>query len=269
MTNLKPVEIAIFRKILHAESGYVLNFSNTDFDLFTLETIGIEVQRKYNLSKWKSLEAFLRDPETTDILAAKLLKKLLEETLKIFPFYNDKAKNLYDDGQKIISRLEKGSAFVHGAATKIKREFNSEHISTQIEQMQHSITENPSDAIGKAKELLESCFKTILGERGVAISTDWDLPRLNKETCKILKLTPEDIKDEARASATIRSILGNLSAISQNIAELRNHFGSGHGKDSQYKGLQPRHAQLAVGVAITAVNFLWDTFKQQQAMYKK
>ena len=43
------------------------------------------------------------------------------------------------------------------------------------------------------------------------------------------------------------------------MMELRNKYGSGHGKSSSYKGLQERHAKLAIGASITLVNFLWDS----------
>jgi len=43
------------------------------------------------------------------------------------------------------------------------------------------------------------------------------------------------------------------------IAELRNHYGSGHGREPTAKGLQPRHTRLAVGAAATLVTFLFET----------
>lgn len=86
-------------------------------------------------------------------------------------------------------------------------------------------------------------------------------------TCKKykeLKLTPENIPDTAKASDIIKQILGNLSAISAGMAELRNSYGTGHGKSSTYKGLSPRHARLAVGASTTAVYFLWETHEEQK-----
>ena len=47
------------------------------------------------------------------------------------------------------------------------------------------------------------------------------------------------------------------------MAELRNSYGSGHGKDAKFKGLSPRHARLAVGAGVTAVHFLWETFEEK------
>lgn len=46
---------------------------------------------------------------------------------------------------------------------------------------------------------------------------------------------------------TVKAILGNLHGIAGNIAELRNAYGSGHGKNASDKGLTVRHANLAVG----------------------
>ena len=84
-----------------------------------------------------------------------------------------------------------------------------------------------------------------------------------KETNKELKLTPNDIPDEAKASTTIKSILGSLSNVVQGIAELRNSYGSGHGKDAKFRGLSPRHAKLAVGAASTLAIFLLETHKKK------
>lgn len=80
-----------------------------------------------------------------------------------------------------------------------------------------------------------------------------------KETTKLLKLTPDHIVDEDKAAKSIRQILGSLSSIVQGIAEVRNEYGSGHGKDSDFKGLQPRHAKLAVGAASTLAIYLLET----------
>lgn len=61
---------------------------------------------------------------------------------------------------------------------------------------------------------------------------------------------------------SIKAILGNLKAIAQGVAELRNLYGSGHGKSSSYKGLESRHASLAIGSSTTLVRFLWDSYER-------
>ncbi|WP_434026805.1 abortive infection family protein [[Pseudomonas] boreopolis] len=74
-----------------------------------------------------------------------------------------------------------------------------------------------------------------------------------------LKLTPSDIADEDAAADSLRRLLGNLGTITQSLAEIRNKYGTGHGKAADSKGLQPRHAKLAVGAASTLALFLQET----------
>lgn len=142
---------------------------------------------------------------------------------------------------------------------KLKQIFNAEYVSQQINLMEASIEIAPHISIGLAKELIETSCKSIFEERGETYDKNWDLPRLMKETTKLLKLTPEDIPNEARAAASIKQILGSLSSVVQGIGEIRNEYGSGHGKDGKFKGLQPRHAKLAVGSASTLAIYLLET----------
>jgi hypothetical protein len=58
-------------------------------------------------------------------------------------------------------------------------------------------------------------------------------------------------------------ILSNLATITNGIAELRNSYGTGHGKDSKAKGLGSRHAKLAVGAASTLAVFLLETHNER------
>lgn len=133
------------------------------------------------------------------------------------------------------------------------------YVAQQISRMEAAVANDPGLAIGTAKELVETCCKTILTERGVAFPKNADIPELVKLTAKELDLTPADIPDAARAADTIKRLLSNLGTITQGVAELRNHYGTGHGKASGSKGLQARHARLAVGAASTLAVFLAET----------
>ena len=58
----------------------------------------------------------------------------------------------------------------------------------------------------------------------------------------------------------VKQITGSLNGLSSGIIELRNHYGSGHGRSVKFNGLTKRHAELSVGASITLVRYLWDTF---------
>ncbi|MCL2546164.1 MAG: abortive infection family protein [Oscillospiraceae bacterium] len=168
---------------------------------------------------------------------------------------------------KFAWRKAKGkNTIVEAQAKSLAFKFNSDYINMQIKIMDESIEKSPADAIGKAKELFENCCKTVLNDLKTPIDENWDVIRLTKETCGVLKLTPDHITDSVKASTTIKKLLGNLSVISQSMAELRNSYGSGHGKDAKFKGLSPRHARLAVGSTVAAVLFIWETHEEQKVV---
>lgn len=139
----------------------------------------------------------------------------------------------------------------------------------EIERLENAVERDPALAIGTAKELVETCCKSILSKRGVTVSRSDDLPKLTKAVAKELKLVPEGISDEAKGANAIRLILQNLSAMTQNLAELRGLYGSGHGRDGKHRGLEPRHARLAVGAAVAFIDFVTETYHQRHTDKQK
>jgi hypothetical protein len=137
------------------------------------------------------------------------------------------------------------------------------YVAQQITRMEASVVNDPALAIGTAKELVETCCKTILQEREIEFAPAADLVELMKLTIKELELTPKDIPDAAKAADTVKRVLSNLATITQGIAELRNRYGTGHGKIARSKGLGPRHAKLAVGAASTLAVFLVETHNEK------
>jgi hypothetical protein len=133
----------------------------------------------------------------------------------------------------------------------------------QITRMEAAVSNDPALAIGTAKELVETCCKTILDARGITFGNADDIPKLIKLTAKSLELTPDDIPEKAKAVETIKRLLSNLATITQGVAELRNHYGTGHGKSAGAKGLSSRHAKLAVGAASTLAVFLAETHNEK------
>ena len=128
---------------------------------------------------------------------------------------------------------------------------------------------NPTNAIGLAKELIESCCKMILDELGIKWSKNDDVPQLTNKAMGALNLLPANIHETDQGADAIKAVLGNSRAIPTKLAEIRNPFGSGHGKSASFQGLEERHAKLAVGSSITFVDFIWSTFENQQKAESK
>lgn len=142
---------------------------------------------------------------------------------------------------------------------------NAGWMAKAIERLERSIDTDPELAIGTAKDLVESCCKTILTERGVVLSKGVDINELTKLMVKEIQLVPEGISDQARGADNIRLILRNLTQLTNNLAQLRGLYGSGHGRDGKHRGLQPRHARLAVASAVAFIDFVADTYRHREA----
>ena len=74
MPRLSQTEKGIFMKLFN-RGGYVLNFSTNDFNVFTLESVGVPLCEVYKQSKGKSLMAYISEATEDDTI--KLLKDLL------------------------------------------------------------------------------------------------------------------------------------------------------------------------------------------------
>jgi len=147
-------------------------------------------------------------------------------------------------------------------AKAIATGFDAAHIHEQIARIEMSIDTDPTLAIGTAKELVESCFKTILNDREIEFYRNDDLPQLGKKVFKTLNLVAADVPESAKGAESIKRVLANLSTVVQGLAEIRSLYGTGHGKDGRSKGLSPRHARLAVGAASTLVTFVFQTHQE-------
>lgn len=263
-TQITENEIDDFLR-LYNRSGYVLNFSTLEFDEFTSRSIGLALCSHYGLSKGKSLAKYVYEASEVDTI--KLLCDLLEYYERETEYDGERGNHnqyalYYDQCKKIYKRLKNSSIAIITYANALSRQFSSEYMSTQIALMLKMQKENPTEAIGKAKELVESCCKTILEERNVAINPDWKLNNLVDETVKLLHITPRDIPNDIPEANALRAILGSLKGIVTNIAKLRNAYGSGHGRSASYHGLEERHAKLAIGSCETLVDFLWTSHQR-------
>jgi hypothetical protein len=264
---------------LFIRDGYVLDFSTADFDNFTKQSVGIPLCNHYGKSKGKSLAAYINGANDAD--AKILLFDLLEYYETYFgPEYDPEQKDdfqphIHKKGmlsnylkcRGIADREQSSNAPFAASADYLKASFDSKYMSEQIDLLMRMRTVNPTDAIGKSKDLIESCCKTILESQGVEYNKRWSVAQLVKETSKVLNIDGNSV-DTDEAGEIVKKILGGLQGIASGIAELRNRYGAGHGKSASFEGLQVRHAKLAVGSAVTLVEYLWEAYEWRKQQGK-
>ena len=161
-------------------------------------------------------------------------------------------------------RVASGGGAAISSARIVTEALNATYIARQVSRMASAVTNDPDLAIGTAKEFIETIAKTILRECDEEFKADIDLPQLVKKARDLLPLLPADAAERTKGTKTIERLLGSLSTIVQGIAELRSLYGTGHGKVARSKGLEARHARLAVGASCALGTFLYEAFEQRK-----
>ena len=106
-----------------------------------------------------------------------------------------------------MDRLEGSTSIITKTADELKDEFSSEYMSQQMELMLSLRSSNPTQAIGLAKELIESCCKTILDDfrlRMMEVTTFLSLP----ENDGCIEFIAENVQATAQEEDAIKSVLG-------------------------------------------------------------
>jgi len=181
-----------------------------------------------------------------------------EEVTKLLEIYN---KHLDTDGfeiaqtdeisgKPVFSGRQKtiGQSHLTAKKVEIKRYLNTAYVNGKINTMTDAVHKDTDLAIGTAKELLETTCKSILRQKEEEINTNWTLPQLLKATTKSLDFMPKEAGDPEKVEKAIKQLLGGIASIVQGVGELRNGYGTGHGKDADFKGLEIKYAKLLVGV---------------------
>ena len=208
----------------------------------------------------KLLTEMLHPRVRPNLEQTKELLDLFNEELRPYGYEISPERKLGSAWTYTFANTLKGGAVAISSATRIADVLSSEYLTKQAASLQDAVTSSPTEAIGKAKEFVESVCKEILKRRtGAAVSAETKFPKLVKETVHSLELVPPG-PDFQSARLPIQSIATSLGMIAEAEATLRNSFGTGHGKDASFKELATRHAALAVHAAIALSEFLLMTY---------
>ncbi len=284
----------IFDAIVAANIGWAGRLSETDFlsRIFNLKLIpstdsrfsdaaGDIWQHRVNNNDWDDNWIFYDDRfglmDGEDDLLLRFLCEMIHpvvrsdsESQSICQIFN---QYLHNDGFEIVEKMRLSGKPVYSAryiwitatpgiraVKEVLGGTDPGYITNQITRMETAVNADPGLAIGTAKELIETCCRTILKERGVKCSDTAEITDLVKLTARTLALTPDDVSGKSKAEEVIKRLLSNLGSIAPGVAELRNLYGTGHGKVAGAQGLDSRHAKLAVGAAATLAVFLVETY---------
>ena len=177
------------------------------------------------------------------------------------PHVQEMLRYLERDGYVLEGNNLVAKGGVAGLTPEVIASLGSRHLAEHVQRIERSLADDPAQAIGSAKELLESTLKTILEGLDIEYGKSDEIPQLLKAVQTALELAPTDIHAQKKGADVIKRTLSNLGSVAIGIAELRNLYGTGHGKGSNHKGLTVRHARLAVSASAALCMFLLETYE--------
>jgi len=198
------------------------------------------------------------DPGEADRILGLLNERLVADGWELYAATMVSGRPVFA-GRKLMLQVDHAVTTVRGTVEPL----GAEYVNQQITRMHAAVQDDPELAIGTAKEFLETVCKAIVVAHVGACDPSLDLPALIKAAMKQVQLAPEDVPAAAKGADVIRVLLSNLGSVAGRLAELRNLYGTGHGKEPSVRGLDGRHARLAVGAAATVAAFLVETHQEQ------
>src|SRR5699024_9054504 len=210
------------------EDGYILDFGNDRFNDFTENSIGERIQENlnekagvYTYSKGKAFNYFIDHSNDN-----KIYKLVCDLHNYLSVLVDDKDvgkdyKNLLIKSKEIVTELEQEYTDfnLYSTSEKLKIYFDDNLISKQINLMLDEVYTSPNNAIGKAKNLVETCFKFILSEFEVEYTNSDDFMTLRKKATKALNLDANE-NATAKADKNIKKILSSFTQIISGLNEL-------------------------------------------------
>ena len=233
---------------LFIRNGYVLDFSTNDFNIFTLESVGVPICQKYELSKGKSLTAFVEEAPEKEVV--KLLSDLFQyyELHCIDNYGEEKNRDLYERCRKIIDKEKSDYQLETPTVSRITNEYVID-IATRANR---DIDKGEYDsAITKARTLIEEVFMHSLEIKGVEPDRSGDINKLFRQVKKNYNMHTDGTVDDR-----IKKLIGGLNSVVSAVAELRTIESDAHGAGRKRMGIDSHHARLFVNSSIVLCEFI-------------
>ncbi|WP_038842534.1 abortive infection family protein [Salinispora arenicola] len=130
-------------------------------------------------------------------------------------------------------------------------------VRAELVRLERALPDDPAAAIGRAKNLVEATAKLVLQRSGATVDDNDDLPALVHKASMAAGIHPNQAPPMQHREQFLR-VLGNLKAITQSLAELRNKVGDGHGSATVPTDITVAHGHLAARSAIAWTAFVLD-----------
>lgn len=244
---MNNVEIGGFLHLFNRH-GYVLDFSTSSFDAFTLDSVGVALCGKYELSKGASLNAFCGEASEADV------EKLLLDLFEYYEFHcvgnygEDKYRGVYERCKQVYERERTVVRIDTPAIMLVNRDYIKDISARAIRDVESGEYDS---AITKCRTLLEEVFCYVIENKREEPSEKGDIKKLYKQVKDLYNMHTDSGMDRR-----INELLSGLEKIIDAIAEMRNKNSDSHGVGQKRINISEHHARLYVNSAMTLADFI-------------
>ncbi|SCL45761.1 Abortive infection C-terminus [Micromonospora eburnea] len=134
---------------------------------------------------------------------------------------------LHDDGYALDAPGDPLAAIAGLAATATAALADAAAIRQELTRLERALPDDTGALIGRAKNLIEATAKAVLALRGEPVSDKDEVPALVAKASQALGVHVTQAAGPQLDQ--VKRILSRLHPLTQNVAELRNKVGDGHG----------------------------------------
>ena len=244
---MNKVEVGGFLRLFNRH-GYVLDFSTSSFDAFTLDSVGIALCQKYELSKGASLTAFCGEASEADV------DKILFDLFEYYEFHcidnygEDKYRVVYEKCKQVYERERTTVHIDAPAIVLVNRDYIKDISTRAIRDVENGEYDS---AITKCRTLLEEVFCYVIENKGEVPSEKGDIKKLYKQVKDLYRMHADTSMDRR-----VNELLSGLEKIIDAVAEMRNKSSDAHGVGQKRINIFEHHARLFVNSSMTLADFI-------------
>lgn len=262
----KAKEIAKYFSL--GNPGYILNFTNAQWDAFTQDIIGIELQTVLGGSKGTSFESFLTSNNYSDSLKFKLIVEL------------DDAMKDYDETQKhsqtgqyvkypkspLVKRtLEQArkyseNGFFNDLSFSFSGDITLNYIKTLPERIEKDLqSENYDSVITKSNTMMDEVMKYIIEQN----SNEQNIKNINSKKLRNIVFSELNMRVNNDSDKRVQQLVNSLNKMADSVLEMRNWQSDAHAHGTNRIKVNKAEAILMANSAMTFCEYIFSVFKRQ------
>lgn len=254
-------------------AGYMLEFTNSDWDIYTKKIVGVEVQEKFGGSKGVSFKRFLVSDDIPEPLKYKLiysLNEIMKQLIATRKFKNPSYSTppMGPIVQMLIEEAyEKKDNLAVLSNTRFSKEIDLKYIQQLPSRINNDLQNKDFDSVlTKANTLIDEVLKYIIEHTK---GNEIDIKTVKSKDLRNEVFNRLNIKVEKDMDNRVKALVGALNTLSDKILEMRNSQGDAHAQGTKRIKIQEEEAVLAANSAMILCEYLFRKYEKRINSTKK